>query len=419
MSETDNAQLKLDLAAFQVQMSDLTTALQVLNTANEELRAGVNAATYTKMHTVLAELSGDLTSERTAAEAAVAAIQAQLAADVPPPAPTPAPTPTPTPTGWQAGNFLARLGIYSGEANGDYQPPSTVKGLLGGSTPPVWSTYPWGCTGAINQSSGQNGIASSCTDAISIGAKLMIGFPMSGGVDNCTVTYEEVLAGDRDADAKYFAGTLAANGCGGAMVRMGWEGNQSSSMGTPANYALAVQRLVPIMKAVAPDLQIVWNPTMDSGELATNLETYYPGDAVIDGICLDFYDVYFYKSAGGPGANGSAYPGIAITWPYYLTFPAQGGTNNGTSLDWLISFGTAHNKWVGFCECGLGWDDTYRVGGGDNPGFFDDLAEWTIANASLVKVITLWDSGGQGFSSNNGDNVNSLAAIVSHLNDLP
>jgi len=101
----------------------------------------------------------------------------------------------------------------------------------------------------------------------------MVGVPMCGGVDHCTVTYAEVLAGDRDADAAYFAEQLVANGQPNAYVRMGWEGNQSSTMGTPTQYAAAVQRLVPIMKGAAPDLQFIWNPTMNSGEL-TNVRPF-------------------------------------------------------------------------------------------------------------------------------------------------
>lgn len=318
-------------------------------------------------------------------------------------------------------NYLSVLGMYNGDASGFSQGAGDGVGLLGGHTAPLYSSYPFGCESIpIDQNPNNNGITAIAQDAATNGLKLMIAFPMHGGVDNCTVSYATVASGARDADALYFAQTLIANGCPDAMIRMGWEGNQANAVSDPAGSVAAVQRLTTVMRsAVGQQFQFVWNPTMDSGQLASDLILEYPGDAYVDLVCLDFYDNYFYTTAGGPGAPGSPYPGIATTWPYYLTFPAQGGTNNGTSLNWMTAFARAHGKKCGFCECGLGYSDSFRVSGGDDPAFENNLAEWWEANADVVKVIVLWNSGGSGFQSFNGDNLNSLGAIVSNLASTP
>jgi len=305
-----------------------------------------------------------------------------------------------------AGDFGKRLGMFDGNPNGISQGSGPQTGVLAGFTPPLYSDYAWGISGAINHAS--NGVSEVCANAVAIGDKLMVGFPVSGGVDGATATFAQVVAGQRDDDATYFAQTLISGGCADAVIRMGWEGNQANAGSDPSGYVAAVQHLVTLMRGISGQkFRFCFNLAMDVTTTAEAAASMYPGDAYIDVVALDFYDNYGYTTSGGPGAPGSAYPGIDVAWPWYVNQPI--------GLTWLASFATAHGKKVAFCEWGLGWSSQWAAPGGDNGAFATNTANWAMAHADIVEWVVIWDSGTSMVSTN----PNFKAALVAALNTPP
>ena len=82
-------------------------------------------------------------------------------------------------------------------------------------------------------------------------------------------------------------------------------------------------------------ISALWNPTR--GDLGVgDLANYYPGDAYVNYVGLDVYDV-----------ESRSYPGMFAEFQYMETQPL--------GLKWLAFFSAAHGKAMVFPEWGLGW----------------------------------------------------------------
>jgi hypothetical protein len=197
---------------------------------------------------------------------------------------------------------------------------------------------------------------------------------------------------------------MVAGGQGSSIVRPGWEFNGNwfpwSANGQAAAYVGYWQQIVTTMRSVSgQDFKFEWNPTAGD-EGVGDLANYYPGNAYVDYIGLDVYD-----------QTWGTYAGIASEWNTYLTQPY--------GLDWLASFAAAQGKTITLPEWGLDPSPSSndggpvsqpgsQVGGGDDPTFINDMAQWISQNN--VVDAGYWDYNSSKLSSSS--NPNSYAAFV-------
>ncbi|WP_432509820.1 twin-arginine translocation signal domain-containing protein [Kineococcus sp. SYSU DK001] len=152
---------------------------------------------------------------------------------------------------------------------------------------------------------------------------------------------------------------LLAHGMGSIVVRPGWEANSPvnypwSAVPDPQVFRAAFGRCVGALREVAPGLRVDFCVTAAVDAHAVDLADVYPGDDVVDVVGLDVYDM-----RPTPATD-------AERWAWYRSAP--GG------LDEIARFAREHGKPVAVDEWAVaspGWG-----GGGDNPGFVDEVVTW-------------------------------------------
>lgn len=233
------------------------------------------------------------------------------------------------------------------------------------------------------------------------------GYRMIWAVPMLPSSGASLAVGATGAYDKYFA-TLARGlvsaGQGNAVLRIGWEFNGIwfpwSAKGHAAQFTAYWRDIVTTMRAVpGAAFTFEWNPDRNNLGMG-NLASYYPGNAYVDYVGLDLYDVEWKQ-----------YPGAKAEFSQMESGPS--------GLDWLASFSAAHHKPMVFPEWGLGWG-TCRKGasvtasgavcGGDNALFIKDSSAW-FASHDVVEV-TYWDYGTSTVS--NGKNPMTLAALSTY-----
>jgi hypothetical protein len=226
--------------------------------------------------------------------------------------------------------------------------------------------------------------------------------PQSGG------TLAAGATGAYDHYFKTIANDLVAHGMGNSVLRLGWEFNNSGypwyAAGQPIAFAAYYRHIVTAMRSVSgAKFLFEWNPNLgDNGpsDKATgNLAAYYPGNAYVDIVALDVYDV-----------NWDYYPGTAAE--------IASIKDRKWGLSWLANFGRQHGKPLSLAEFGLGWGGSagdgkpYHgsgiVSGGDNPDFIRDIAAWIYAhNVVISGYWDYWTS-----SIDHGQNPMTAAAVM-------
>lgn len=178
-------------------------------------------------------------------------------------------------------------------------------------------------------------------------------------------------AGSYDSHFVTLAQRLVAGGQGSAIIRLGWEFNGNWYAWTigvpngPADYAAYWRRVVNAMRSV-PGAAFKFDWSAISGSSTVNgarldAAAAYPGDAYVDYVGLDQYDMSWITQRNDPQAR----------WNYYLTQP------NG--LNWHKQFAASHGKPMSFPEWGLSSrSDGY--GGGDSPEFIQLMHSWISNN---------------------------------------
>jgi Glycosyl hydrolase family 26/Bacterial Ig-like domain (group 3) len=195
---------------------------------------------------------------------------------------------------------------------------------------------------------------------------------------------------------------MVAGGQGSSIIRPGWEFNGGwytwAAKGQAAAYIGYWQQIVNTMRSVSgQNFTFEWNPTAGDQGIG-DLANYYPGNAYVDYIGLDVYD-----EAWG------LYAGIASQWNTDLTEPY--------GLNWLASFAASEGKPITLPEWGLGWgppnnggvlsDAGNSVGGGDDPTFINDMAQWISEHNVYEATFWQYDTSLLGQKTN----PNSLAAF--------
>lgn len=192
-----------------------------------------------------------------------------------------------------------------------------------------------------------------------------------------------------------------------SIIRPGWEFNGGwfpwAAHGCATAYAKYFANIVTTMRSVpGAHFTFEWNPTR--GDLAVgDLANYYPGDAYVDYVGLDVYDV-----------ESQVYPGAKAEFRHMQT--------QAFGLDWLSSFAAAHHKQIVLPEWGLGWGTCSASGqpisspnnetcGGDNATWINLMAKW-IASHNVYEA-TFWDFGTSSVSSRH--NPHTAAALATHF----
>jgi len=216
---------------------------------------------------------------------------------------------------------------------------------------------------------------------------------------------QQGAAGAYDSNFLKLAQEMVAGGQGSSIIRPGWEFNGNwfpwAAKGQAAAFVGYWQQIVTTMRSVpGQNFRFAWNPTAGD-EGVGNLADFYPGSAYVDYIGVDLYDQAW--------AN---YTGISSEWNTYLTEPY--------GLNWLASFAASQGKAITLPEWGLDPDPSSNnggptaqsnseVGGGDDPAFINDMAQWIRQNN--VVDASYWDYESSRLSTSS--NPESFAAFVS------
>ncbi|GAA2445245.1 glycosyl hydrolase [Streptomyces lavendulocolor] len=209
------------------------------------------------------------------------------------------------------------------------------------------------------------------------GRKFVLGLPLlpKGG------NFAEGLAGKYDNQFRELADLMIKNDLGSSVVRLGYEGNNKiigSWQGTddPAAYRAMFRRVVTLMRArTGAAFQFDYNMAVGPSGKVTSFETLYPGDAYVDIVGLNIYDVWWQH----PGATP------AQRWNHTLTTTM--GVND------FKAFAAAHNKPKSYPEWGLYRTGDAYAGGGDSPYFIDRMAE-LVRDSKYQAYFNLdWGSG--------------------------
>ncbi|HWC34898.1 MAG TPA: hypothetical protein VG650_08725 [Mycobacteriales bacterium] len=240
------------------------------------------------------------------------------------------------------------------------------------------------------------------------------GYRMIWGVPMLPLSGATLASGATGAYDQYYvtvAKDLVAHGMGDSILRLGWEFNQPSypwyAAGQASAFVAYWRHIVSAMRGVAgAAFSFEWNPSMgDNGggdKSMGDFTSYYPGDAYVDIVALDVYDIAWNSYPGEPAQFSSIQ---SRTW----------------GLNWLSSFASQHSKPVAIAEFGLGWGGSAgngqpysgsgTVSGGDNPRFVRDIATWMQQHNAVIGGF--WDNS---FSSiDNGQNPMTAAEIAAQF----
>jgi hypothetical protein len=216
--------------------------------------------------------------------------------------------------------------------------------------------------------------------------------------------FNEVADGGADGYYKTLAQNLVSAGFGSSYIRIGWEFNAtfmgwsicnqegSGLQSWAKDFVPAYQNIVTSMRSVkGTNFKFIWNPLVSSNVSCdgVHMESFYPGDSYVNMVALDVYDGLGQPTSDAArwndllnGVNGGG-------WTSVKPYPINGQTFEGYGLKWLAAFGKEHNKEVGIPEWGLE-SPSQNSGGGDDPYFVTQMANWIKANATGPTIF--WNS---------------------------
>lgn len=183
------------------------------------------------------------------------------------------------------------------------------------------------------------------------------------------VTIQACGAGAYDSYWRQFGTNISAYGLGDSIIRLGWEFNGNWYIWQaidPTAWVKCWQQIVTSARATAPGLQWDWNVNRGVSAGLTDPTLAYPGDAYVDTIGVDSYDMW-------PPAT------TAANWNQQL---------NGTQglLYWL-NFAKAHGKQFAVPEWGNVMPNATAPGanaGGDNAAYVNDMDGFFQTHSAIL-----------------------------------
>jgi hypothetical protein len=201
---------------------------------------------------------------------------------------------------------------------------------------------------------------------------LVLGVPM---LPNHGASLAQGAQGAYDAEFTLLAQRLVSDGLGGAVLLVGWQPADTGTpwyVGTDAAAVLYVQywdRIAAAMKAV-PGATFVfeWDPG-DSGTSPVRPASMYPGNAAVDVVGTDAFDVVPH--------------GVPQAKQWASVFGRSGGPT------WAATFAAQHHRLLALAMWGV--VPAAAGGGGDAPAFVSDVLAWAAEQG--VAMCVLWDYG--------------------------
>lgn len=197
-------------------------------------------------------------------------------------------------------------------------------------------------------------------------------------------TLSAVAAGEHTSQHQRLARSLIRNGMSSATLRFGHELNgrwsSDGAVDRPELFIEAWKQVINTMDSVAEgDFSYMWAPHI--GRVHMDPTTAYPGDQWVDVIGLTVYDkgALYYPAQCEKECISER---RKRTWDRIV------GQDFG--LDDWAEFARQHQKPLAFPEYGVvarSWND---VGGGDNPLFIENFAQWIAENSDVVKWHNVW-----------------------------
>ena len=190
-----------------------------------------------------------------------------------------------------------------------------------------------------------------------------------------SATMAGCAAGDYNDKWTQFGQNIKAAGLDDqTVIRLGWEfnGNWYRWQATdPAQFAECWRQIVGTVKQVAPKLTWDWNVNRGPGDSVVDARQAYPGDAYVDVIGVDSYDMW-------PGATDEASWQVQYSGPYGLKFWSD--------------FAAAHHKKFSVPEWGV-YPGTASQGhnGGDNPFYIAKMESFFKSEGSLLAFESYFD----------------------------
>ena len=190
----------------------------------------------------------------------------------------------------------------------------------------------------------------------------------------------QCAAGVFDHYARAFATLMVETGFGYSVIRLGAEMNgtwENDSIGSTVTqwhqWARCFAQMVTAMRAVqGSHLLFDWN--VNAGYRDIPLADYYPGDAYVDIVGIDLYDV---------SPQGALPPvGSPARWPALASEPL--------GLDTVEAFALAHHKPLSIPE----WGTVGTTATGDDPGYVTGMARFVATHD--VAFQSWFDAGHDG-----------------------
>jgi len=289
----------------------------------------------------------------------------------------------------------------------------------------AWSAWSWALTG---------------NDYVGPGSGIVpvVGVPMAsnaGGWGNVDTFYQQIIAGDYDADYKAIVDAWADEGYTTVQFRLGyefdgnfmpWSPGNSSSPTADADFVAAFQHIANLIHqegaADGITAQVVWNPA-DINWSSVDPTQLYPGNQYVDIISTDAYspayplDLTTWSSAtattpGPQAASDTAWAASTTNLEHYWQYsngdqwnptPALG--SSGWSLEDAIEFAEENDKPLSISETGAGSNGS-GLGPNDDPAFVEWLASalnTAEAEGVTIQNVDIWDTdvsdGSWGFSN--------------------
>jgi len=214
------------------------------------------------------------------------------------------------------------------------------------------------------------------------GRQLELSVPMVP--DEAGASLDGCAAGDDDPYWTSIASSVVAAGLPDTVIRPGWEMNGTwfkwSAAGHVAAYVGCFRHLVDAMRSV-PGQQFTFTFNPNVGTQAVAGELAWPGDAYVDDVSVDVYD---------------------LSWQWYPAPAgvslAQARTNvweeirrGAHGLDFWAGFARDHAKTFGLGEWAVAWRSDGH-GGGDDVAFVDRIFDYITDPANDVSYAVYFNS---------------------------
>jgi hypothetical protein len=213
------------------------------------------------------------------------------------------------------------------------------------------------------------------------GRRLVLSVPLL--VSSASGQLSQGAAGAFDSNFRTLAQNMVNRNLGTSVIRLGWEMNNSSfpwwAGNDPASFRSFYARTVGVMRSVpGAAFTFDWNPNLgvQGGSPLTTFDAFYPGDAYVDVIGLDVYDIKWGDSTSDPASR----------WAWMVS--------QQLGLQQHRTFAATHGKPVSFPEWGLYKKGDQMGGGGDSPYFIDSMVNWIASGATTYHAYFDADWGG-------------------------